>query len=378
MVEQVTGLEHETVSQGRVNRRIHDTHGKECRVVKKVSLVGAAVVACTLLAAPAASAATPAPVQGWNASISQNQCLALINGQDGWASQIPVVIGNYSDTAQTGSITIPKYLGASVQLTNSFDALAGTPACTMTQGPNQQFQQNFTVPAFGSTVLWLSFSGYDTKPEFGSDYSIGLGGEPSGQGGAGWYDMLPWFEGEPTLNLSQITTSYNGTGGTNGSNQSNFNLVACNADANAETVGLTPSILTPYSGGAANGPTYQPFQPICAAWFPQGTMVNSGLSSTPQQGMTVSAAQVNGGTVSFAGTGYTSGMTVSYQNTATSDPAMDPQAVIPLSTTPSNGPFLTVNAAGEWAAVNIPNGGVVNLIIGTTLSSPIVATYNAG
>ncbi len=346
---------------------------------KLMAGLGASVAVGTLIAVtPGASAAIPAPVQGWNAAVSQNQCLALINGQDGWASQIPVVIGNYSSVAQTGSITIPKELGASVQLANSFGALQGTPACSMSQGSPQEFGQNFTVPAFGSTVLWLAFNGYDMTPEFGSPYSIGLGGEPSGQGGAGWFDLLPSFQGQPTLNLSNITTSYNGTGGTNGSNQNNFNLVACDANANAQTVGLTPSILTPYSGGAANGPTYQPFQPICAAWFPQGTMVTSGLSVTPQQGVTTQAAQVNGGTVSFAGTGYKPGMTISYQNTSTSDPAMDPQAVIPLSNVPNNGPFLTVNSAGEWAAVNIPNGGYVNLILGTALSSPIIAAFDAG
>ncbi len=341
--------------------------------------LGACVAVGTLIAVtPGASAAIPAPVQDWYPSASQSACFGTgmpldVNWPNSNGSIVPIVIGNYSNQTMTGSYTADI---SGVQISPSFAAAIGSPACNATLAVGGS--ANFTVPAYGSTVLWASFYG-SNKNQFGQSFSIGFGGAPGGQGGAGWFDLTPNFQGGGSVsNLANITSSYDGTGGTNGSNQNNFNLVACNQNAAAGTVGLTDNILTPYSSGWTNGPTYQPFQPICAAWFPQGTMVTSGLSVTPQQGVTTQAAQVNGGTVSFAGTGFKPGMTISYQNTATSDPAMDPQAVIPLSNVPNNGPFLTVNSAGQWAAVNIPNGGYVNLILGTTLSSPIIAAFNAG
>lgn len=339
----------------------------------KSSFVVLSVAVAGLALAPVAHAAQPAPVQGWNAwSTSQNAPCVGEGPSNG--SIIPIVIGNYTDQTMTGSYTIANGLPNSVQLSNSFYQATQTPACQGQLGSNNTVSSNFTVPAFGSTVMWASFWGGNVNSD-GISFSIGFGGAANGTSGAGWFDLQPNFGGRDQItNLTNITTSYDGTGGTNGSNQNNFNLVDCNVGAN--TVGLTPNILTPYSGSWTQGPTYQAFQPICAAWFPQGAMVTD-FSSTPQSGVTAKAAQVNGGTVSFAGTGYQSGMTISYQNVGTSDPAMDPNAVIPLATTPGSAPFLTVNSAGEWAAMNIPNGGNVNLLLGSSLNSPIIATYSS-
>jgi hypothetical protein len=339
--------------------------------IMKSLFVTLSVAVSGLALAPAARASEPAPVQGWNTwSTSQNACVG--NGPS-IGSIIPIVIGNYSDTAQTGSVTIANGLPEAVQLSTSFSAAAQTPACWSKEGSTNKVQQNFTVPAFGSTVVWASFWGYNANG-YGQPLPIGFGGAPSGTRGAGWFDLTPNFGSKNQYsNLVNITVNYSGTGGTNGSNQNNFNLVDCNVGAN--TVGLTPNILTPYSSGQAQGMTYQAFQPICAAWFPQGTMVTN-FSSTPQSGVTAKSAQVNGGTVSFAGTGYQSGMTISYQNFGTSDPAMNPNAVIPLSSIPGSAPFLTVNSAGEWAAMNIPNGGNVNLLLGSSPNSPIIATVS--
>ena len=336
----------------------------------KSLFVPLSVAMAGLALAPAARASQPAPVQGWNASTSQNACVG--NGPS-VGSIIPIVIGNYTDQPMTGSYTIANGLPSAVQLSNSFSQAKQTPACYGNLASGNTVSNNFTVPAFGSTVMWASFYGNNDNSD-GISFSIGFGGAANGTRGAGWFDLKPNFGGKAlTANLTNITTSYQGTGGTNGSNQNNFNLVACKVGSN--TVGLTPNILTPYSSSWTQGPTYQAYQPICAAWFPQGTMVTN-FSSTPQSGVTTTSAQVNGGTVSFAGTGYQSGMTISYQNFGTSDPAMNPNAVIPLATTPGIAPFLTVNSAGEWAAMNIPNGGNVNLLLGSSQNSPIIATYS--
>jgi hypothetical protein len=186
--------------------------------------------------------------------------------------------------------------------------------------------------------------------------------------------------------LSNMTVNYSGTGGTNGSNQNNFNIAQCNVNASANTVGLTANVLTPYSGGQANVSLGN--GPICAAWFPQGTMVN--ISSTPAPGIAALAGQVNstsssssfgsmsGGTtydntMSFAGTTVkpVANMAYTYSGTGTSSDGTSTA----LSTTPSlYGAFLTQNANGEWAAVNLPMPGSSGTVA-LTVNGQTIASY---
>lgn len=232
---------------------------------------------------------------------------------------------------------------------------------------------NFTVAPYSAVVKWAAFYGTNSKQ------SIGFGGLPSGTSGQGWFDLSPqfvdnrqWATNQQFLNM---TVNYSGTGGTNGSNPNSFNLVACNVGSSS--VGLTSNILTPYSVGLSSSVQYGIGAPICAAWFPQGDMVT--IASTPQNGVTPTAGQKNGSSFSFAGTGATQGMTMSYQFQGTG--TVYDNTVVSVSTTPGSGPFLTQNAQGQWAVVNIPtfpaaSGGVLNLLLGNTPGSPIVASYD--
>lgn len=319
--------------------------------------IGAIAAALMAAFAPSASAADPAPVQGWNPSDNY-----VCNG-----SAFPVIVGNYTPNAMTGSYTIPSNLGEYLQVFDTLSEAQAAYGCTGqangVAAPSGASSANFTVQPYSANVMWAVAYGK------GSNYVMGFGGAPNGTRGAGWYDM--GFDFNPMNgNVESLTANYSGTGGTNGSNQDNFNLVACNVGT--DTVGLTSNVITPYSSGQSTISLGGYAPPVCAAWMPQGTMVN--FNSTPSGGVTAQAAQVNGSTVSFAGNGATSGMVMAYQVQGTSDPAYDPNAIIQLAITPGSAPFLTVNAAGEWAALNIPNPGtgLVNLLA----NGQVIASWN--
>jgi hypothetical protein len=328
-------------------------------------LAAGAIGATALLAAPAANAAIPAPVQGWNASMS-----SCPNG----GTIVPIVVGNYSDNAQTGSYTVNGNESATMGIFTSLAAAQGSQMCNSATQFQNPTSVNFTVQPDAAAVFYAVF--FSNK----SAGSYGFGGMQGGTRGAGWFDMNPSFANN---GLSGMTVAYSGTGGTNGSNQNNFNIVSCNVGAN--TVGLTANILTPYSGGQAgvsigNGP-------ICAAWLPQGTMVN--FASTPVSGVTAQAGQVNesssassfgnmssgttyANTMSFAGVGATAGMQMAYTYTGTGT-SSDGTSVTLGSAPSTYGAFLTQNAQGQWAAVNLPivgTSGTVSIAVnGQTVAS---------
>ena len=275
-----------------------------------------------------------------------------------------------------GSYTVSADEGGTSGLFTSLAAAQSSSMCTATTQYPDATSGNFVVNPGDATVFYGVFYGT------GKVGSYGFGGRAGGVSGAGWFDMSPTFSNGA---LTNMTANYSGTGGTNGSNQRNFNIVQCNVNASANTVGLTPNILTPYSGGQANVSLGN--SAICAAWFPQGNMVN--ITSTPANGVTAQAGQVNetatessfgsmsGGTtydnsMSFAGTTVNpvTSMTYTYSGTGTSS---DGTSTI-LSTTPSlYGAFLTQNSTGEWAAVNIPmvgSSGTVSIVVnGQTIAS---------
>lgn len=335
-------------------------------------IAGATAVAAALLATPAAQAEGLGGVSGW--SPSTNVC--------GTGNTIPVLIGNATDMVQTGSVTVPSGLAANVQIFSAAEGTGSAQGCgrseTM-QAPGYSY--NFTVQPYSSTYFWVVLGGVDYNA-IGDSHDIALGGLPSNTPGQGWYDMK--LSLSATESFDGLQANYKGTGGTNGSNQNNFNLVACETNAASGTVDLTSTILTPYSSVDTNGPSYGWGDPVCSGWFPQGEMVwfdNMGQwgGMSPAGAYTV-AAQVNESingfagddTISFAGAGgqfidTSVGMSVVYSGTGSS---MDGQTT-DLGTEPNGqGAFYSVFPDEEWAAVNIPfsgyDSGTVTLYSGST------------
>lgn len=330
------------------------------------------VATTSLSGAPLAQAEGLGGVSGWQPS--PNVC--------GTGNTVPVLIGNSSDVAQTGSVTVPGGLAANVQIFTSTQNPGDAQGCGRAENmsaPGYSF--NFSVAPYSSIYFWVVLGGVDYNA-IGDSHNIALGGLPSGIPGQGWYDMQ--LSLTATESFNGLQANYEGTGGTNGSNQNNFNLVQCDTNTSAGSVNLTSTILTPYSTSDTNGPWYGWNDPICAGWFPQGEMVSFDNLSAPGLLM-ATAAQINPNangfdqtTISFAGNGgayitaMNQGLWVKYENTGT---PMDGQ-VVQLPMTPNgDGAFYSLSSNGDWAAVNIPLYGTAGgtIYIG---SSTVFASYS--
>ena len=259
-------------------------------------------------------------------------------------------------------------LAANVQVFTSYAAALNAQGCGRAENMTAPgYSLNMQVAPQSTNVYYAMLGGVDYNA-IGDSHNIAFGGLASGTANQGWYNMK--LSLSTTESFSGLQANYQGTGGTNGSNQSNFNLVACNT-ANGN-VNLTDNILTPYSSSDTNGPWYGWDAPICAAWLPQGQMVD--FQSWPTNGVTANAAQVNGTTLSFAGssTFVLSGSTLAIRYVGiTSNPQEN--GFVPIG----NGINLATASNGDWAVTGIPllgTGGGVQLLTGST----VFAQYGYG
>ena len=290
------------------------------------------------LAAPAQAASSN--VGGWTPG--------TVTCANGAVSVFPVVVANGTDTSQTGSYTIPSTIFHAVQVASSPSAINcnGNP-----DGAPNAISTNFTVPAGGTTVMWVGLG--STQQTGTASHNIGFGGLPSGTRNAAWYDLgLTLNNAQTAINggdtFNNPTATYRGTGGIapSTSRQNGFVLSNCTTTADGSVL-PGGSILTPYNSGAwTSGPVYQANQPLCAAWVDSGQFTSFTPGASPD--FTLLAAQYyNGnGLVAFAGSG-TAPITSAY--TRQTDLSTTPIAI----NTPSSGPWLGQNAqTGEWFVAN--------------------------
>lgn len=247
----------------------------------RIGRIAAAVALAVLPAlglAPMAHADGLAGISGWEP----------VPDSCGTTSIFPVVISNFTEAQQQGSVTIAQGLSAQVQVFPSQEALMESPFGAMAQGqcPGRpelmsanEVQQNFTVNAGDTSVLWVAAGGVDYNLITNS-HKVGFGGLPSGTPNASWYDFgLELNADESFVNW---VVSYSWTGGTDTTNNQNgFNLVQCNtANGNLTT---SDTILTPYTRWSSSV-NYSMNQPVCAAWFPTGTMIPPSSASVSSAG----------------------------------------------------------------------------------------------
>ncbi len=332
-------------------------------------VAGIGLLATTLMATPSANADGLGGVSGWQPS--PNVC--------GTGNTIPVLIGNGTDQVQTGSVTVPSGLAANVQIFTASEGTGTAQGCgrseTM-QAPGYSY--NFTVQPYSSTYFWVVLGGVDYNA-IGDSHNIAFGGLPSNfPGGQSWYNME--LSLTATESFSGLQANYEGTGGTNGNGQNGFNLVGCDTNTTNGTVNLSSAILTPYSSGDTNGPSYGWGDPVCAGWFPQGPMVsfdNMGQTAdNAETFMYTTAAQINyningfsgNDTISFAGQGGW-GLDGGLSYTITGNGLANDGVNVPLAAQPNGqDAFYTTISDGQWAAVNIPiyqfDSGTVTLFNG--------------
>jgi hypothetical protein len=306
---------------------------------KLFSIAGISMLAAGLIAAPAANAATPAPVSGW--SNGTNYCG---NG----VSAFPFIVTNTTSGARIGSITVGTGINGAVGVASSL-------ANVNCNGSNASLQyQNFTVNPGETEVLWISVGAPVGGGNAGTgSHNIAIGGNESGSGSP-WYDFAVSlnnagaFQGGNTFNSMQV--QYDGTGGTDTATneQSLFNIVPCNSTGTAPATG----VLTPYSSGWTSGPTYQANQAVCAAWLPEGTFQS--FTNTGGSGYVIQAAQVYNSAINnydtplaIAGSGSGAINSISVQWGGASGPTG-------LSTTPGSNPWWGQDpVTGQWTIVNL-------------------------
>jgi hypothetical protein len=309
------------------------------KIVTAVSATGVALAGFGLFAPPAQAASSN--VAGWTAGTA-----TCANGA---VSVFPLVITNGTDTSQTGSYTIPSTIVHAVQVASSPSAINcnGNP-----DGAPNAISTNFTVPAGGTTVMWVGLG--STQQTGTASHNIGFGGLPSGTRKAAWYDLgLTLNNVQTAINggdtFNNLTATYQGTGGIDPatSRQNGFVLSNCTTTADGSVL-PGGSILTPYNSGAwTSGPSYGANQPLCAAWVDSGqfTSFTPGGSSD----FTMQAAQYYGqGLVAFAGSG--SAPITSAYTMVSGSPSSAAYMGINM---PSSGPWIGQNAqTGEWFVAN--------------------------
>ncbi len=335
-------------------------------------LASAALAASTLVSLGTLAAA-PAQASTSNVGWWSEGSYVCTDNYPWVVNVVPVVITNASSVTRTGSFTVPEPISNAVQVNANINAI------NCNNGSGGGYSSNFTVAPGDTTVMWVGLGTTGQQTGWGS-HNIGFGGLPSGSPGASWYDMgltldnaVNLWSGGNTFN--NLTATYQYTGGTDlqTNNQDGFVLTSCQVMPDG-SIYPTNDILTPYNNGAwTQGPTYGYFEPICAAWMPEGNYV--GWAQGPSTAFTVQAAQTygQGGTsVAMAGSGTATitSATVSINGGA---PITVPVGGAPLTSSVWVGQDPATN---QWFLANAvaPAGQTVAL----TLNGALVGTVNAG
>lgn len=247
------------------------------RRLRRIAAGVALAVLPALALTPGARADGLAGISGWEPV--PNSC--------GKTSIFPVVISNFTAAQQQGSVTIAQGLSAQVQVFASEEDLMASPFGALMQGQCSrpeimsapEVQNNFTVNASDTTVLWVAAGGVDYNL-IDNSHKVGFGGLPAGTPNASWYDFgLELNADESFVNW---VVSYSWTGGTDTTNNQNgFNLVQCNTGGG--NLVTSDTILTPYTRWSSSV-QYGMNKPVCAAWFPTGSMLPTSSASVSSAG----------------------------------------------------------------------------------------------
>lgn len=295
-------------------------------------------------------------------------------GYENGVNVAPVIITNASSVSRTGSFNVPASVSSAVQVETNFNSIN----CNGGSFSSGGFSSNFTVAPGDTTVMWVGLGNVAQQTGVES-HNIGFGGLPSGTRGAAWYDMGLTLNNATTAvnggnNFNNLTATYQNTGGTDlkTNGQDGFVLTSCQTMPDG-SIYPTNDILTPYNNGAwTQGPTYNYYEPICAAWMPEGTYV--GWAQGPSTAFTVQAAQTYGSgntSVAMAGSGTTAitSASVSINGGAA--------VTVPVGGAPQSGMWVGQDpATQQWFLANAvaQSGQSVAL----SLNGVLVGTVNAG
>jgi hypothetical protein len=198
----------------------------------------------------------------------------------GGTSINPVVITNFTNVPQTGSITVNPGLSLEVGVFPTLTNIGDTPfgqCLSRSPGPGnpQAIQENFTVQPNQTAIYYLAMGGTDYNL-VKTNNNIAIGGLPGGTANASWYDF--WLTLNVDDGFDKLTLNYSGTGGPGNNHQNGFNVTMVNQITNPNgttTYQNTETILSPYSSTNTNGSwngtgepvIYWTNQPIGLAWI---------------------------------------------------------------------------------------------------------------
>ena len=259
--------------------------------VRRHRVGGVGIGTTALLLGALAGAASPASAEGLGGITGWQPPTAVC----GTANVVPVVITNYTNQSQTGSITIPPNLTEQVQV-NPVDFSAQCPQRPADATGNYQqqtpaYQQNLTVNPGQSASFMLAMGGVDYNLA-GVSNTFAIGGLPIGSTNPSWYNFTLGLNADESF--SYLELSWSNTGGIQASNNQNgFNVVQCLPQSFSNGSGpiditATTNILTQYYD--SNNYVYKSNEPICLAWLPTGAwsnpakVVNQGSASAVAPG----------------------------------------------------------------------------------------------
>jgi len=199
----------------------------------------------------------------------------------GGSSITPVVITNYTNVQQTGSITVNPGLANEVGVFATAAEAQESPYSNCTArnaggGNGIAVQENFTLQPGQTAVYYLGMGGQDYNL-IGTSNNIAIGGLPGGTANQSWYDF--WLSLTADEGYDKLTLNYSGTGGPGANNgQNGFNVTMATQTNNPDgstTFQNSQTIFSPYSSSNTNGNwngTGQPViywanQPIGLAWI---------------------------------------------------------------------------------------------------------------
>lgn len=193
----------------------------------------------------------------------------------------PVVVTNFTNVPQTGSITINPGLELEAQyfLTAQDAENSNFGVCVARNpvgGSMPGEAHDFTLQPGETKVYYLGMGGQDYNLATTSN-NIAIGGLPGGTSGASWYDF--WLDLNIDDGFHSLTLNYGRTGGPGDNGQNGFNAVMVNTITNPDgsiTFQNTTDIISPYSYHNTNGSwngnwepvIYWDNQPIGLAWVP--------------------------------------------------------------------------------------------------------------
>lgn len=235
--------------------------------MERMAIACAIGVVGALVLAPPAHADGLGGISGW-------QPPTAVCGE---ANVVPLLFGNFTEQAQTVTITVTGNLAEQVTL-NPWQS----PNCPQRDGTGRweqngpNYTQTITVPPGQISAQSIGLGGVDENLLTGNSFT--MSGNVEANPGE---DIGTWYTFALDLNADDsfvsLQSSYFMTGGIDSTtnDQNGFNILNCSPSipAAGDSVSIVGPVASPYSMDNIKGPKYGPGEAMCLGWLPEGQFV---------------------------------------------------------------------------------------------------------